>query len=95
MQFWKRITTFSLVITAGLISVFWISAFTTKEVSHLESRETTSVATLSATPIGFSKNSAIKKVNKITLHNGRNDGACLPTISHKPVSSYPVRWYTL
>ena len=95
MQFWKRIAPLSLVITAAFISLFWITAFTTEEVAHLDSGETTSVAAISATPIGFSKNSAIKKVNKIILHNGRNDKACLPTISHRPASNYPVRWYTL
>ena len=95
MQFWKRLATLSLVITAAFTTLFWMTAFTTEEVAHLESGKTTSVAAISATPIGFSENLVIKKVNKINLHKGRNDGACLPTISHRPASNYPVRWYTL
>ena len=66
---WKRIATHSLVIAATFISLFWITAITTEEVARLESGETNSIAEISATPIGFTKNSMIKKVNEITLHN--------------------------
>ena len=66
---WKRIATHSLVIAATFISLFWITAITTEEVARLESGETNSIAEVSATPIGITKNSMIKKVNEITLHN--------------------------
>ena len=66
---WKRIATHSLVIAAAFISLFWITAITAEGVAQLESGETTSVAAISATPIGYSRNSTIKKVNEITLHN--------------------------
>ena len=66
---WKRIATHSLVIAVAFISLFWITAITTEEVAQVESGEITSVAAISATPIGYSKNSMIKKVNEITLHN--------------------------
>lgn len=95
MQFWKRIVTHSLVITATFISLFWITAFTTEKVAQLESGKTSSMAAISATPIGFSKKLSIKKVNEIILHNGSDDWTCLPTTSHKPSSKYPVRWYTI
>ena len=60
---------FSLVITATFISLFWITAVTTEEVAQLESSKTTSLTAISATPIGFSKTSTVKKVNEITLNN--------------------------
>ena len=71
MQMWKRIATHSLVIVATFISLFWITAVTTEGVAQLESSETNSIATISATPIGFTKNSAIKKENEIRLHKDK------------------------
>lgn len=94
MQLWKRIATLSLMFAVTFISLFWITAFTTAKVAHLESGEATSVAAISATPIGFSKTSTIKKVDEITLHNGRNDRTCLPAISDKPANKHPVRGHT-
>ena len=95
MQLWKRIATLSLVLTATFVSLFWITAFTTEEVAQLESGETTSVAVITATSISFSKNSTIKKVNKITLPNGRNDWTCRPAISHRPASKHSVRGHAV
>jgi hypothetical protein len=95
MQLWKRIAALSLVVIATFISLFWITAFTAEEVAQLESDDTTSVEAISATPIVFSKDSTLKTVNKITLHNGRNDWTCLPAISHRPASKHPVRGHAV
>ena len=95
MQLWKKIVTLSLMVTATFIGLFWITAFTTEEVAQLESGETTSVAAISATPIGSSGNSTIKKVNKITLHNGPNDSTCLTAINHRPASKHQVRGHAV
>lgn len=65
MKLWKRLAVFSLAITATFFCLFWVTAFTTEEVSRMEHGDASFVTSIKVNPATFSKSSTIMKRSEV------------------------------